>query len=376
MNASALGRAGRGAPPDDGFAILDAGPLPIAVADYARSIDAITRGELPVLAQDRNSTCYRVVLAAGDGREVVAIVKAPRLGPQRTNADTTFAGEAATLARLPALGFDRAPLMLARAAAMGSHFLFTTEVPGRHPDPRRHPLDATQFRALLAAAFALDRRSLMHHDLKAANVLVDGDRAAFIDFEFARLRDHRAAYAPSRMRECTDFNVLPNPHFPAMSNAANFEFRALHRYLSELATLQSAGVADALHRDYLAACADHHAQWALCLDELATSEAAAMAAAARKTPAEIRGRLAAAARHERMLQRLFAQPPAAIVRAERAVMAFRCHTFERRPEEARAAARDALAALRSAPSTLVPEAYAQSVRRTLDLVAHSEFPPA
>jgi len=82
--------------------------------------------------------------------------------------------------------------------------------------------------------------------VKAANILVERDRVAFIDFEFAQARDHRAAYAPSRIRECTDFNVLPNPHFPAMSNAANFEFRALHRYLGELAAFDSAVAADAL----------------------------------------------------------------------------------------------------------------------------------
>jgi len=57
-------------------------------------------------------------------------------------------------------------------------------------------------------------------------------------------------------------------------------------------------------------------------------------------------------------------------------MAVRCYTFERRPDEARAARCDALAAIAHATSATLPDAYARSVRRTLALVSRSVLPPA
>lgn len=71
----------------------------------------------------------------------------------------------------------------------------------------------------------------MHYDLKLANILTQGAEVNFVDFEFARFRSHRNAYAPETAAFCADFNVSINAFFPARSNVANFEFRALHHYL-------------------------------------------------------------------------------------------------------------------------------------------------
>ena len=176
---------------------------------------------------------------------------------------------------------------------------------------------------------------------------------------------------------CEDFNVSGNPHFPARSNVANFEFRALDRYLAELAAAHSPAEADALWREYLRARARYHERMAGYLGALAVESGARIAAAGGLSAAETARRLDAATGHERMLAALLAAPAAALARVERGVMAFRRHVFERGDAEARAARREVLAALDEAVAAhALPPAYARSARRVVGLVARSVHPPA
>src|SRR6185369_2778371 len=96
------------------FAILDTGHLPVAVPELERVIRSILAGATTAFASDRNSTCYRVSLSAGNGTSDTAVIKVPRFGRQRTNDDVTFAGETAVLAKLPAAGIANAYRLLAR----------------------------------------------------------------------------------------------------------------------------------------------------------------------------------------------------------------------------------------------------------------------
>lgn len=358
-----------------GVAVLDAGTPAVGPGTLAAAIAAIHSGGAPEVARDRNAVCHRVALTL-DAATVQAIVKRPRLGPQRTNADATLAWEAAVLARLPAAGIAAAPALIARVAANGTHFLFSTELPGHHPDPRTHPLAEPQFDAILDAAFAMDRAAFMHYDLKAANILVDGDRVTFIDFEFARFGDATLAFAPESAAACADFNVAGNPHLPARSNLANFEFRTLHRYLDELAVAQSGTVADRTLREWVRCKSAFHRRMAVLLAERADHDAAAYARAGGMGPAQARQRLHAAASHERLLERLFADPHADVLRVERALMAYRCAVFEHRGEAARLArgvATDVIAGGGSAANALPPP-YREASLRVLDLVARSVHP--
>ncbi len=358
------------------FAIVDAGGPGIAPAAYAAAIRSLLDGNLVEVGRDRNSVCYRTGLADG-GASVAAVVKVPRPGPQRTNPDASFAGEAAVLARLVGAGIDGVPRLLARVHAAGRHYLFTTELPGSHPDPRRHPLDGAQLAAILDRLGALDRRGLMHYDLKAGNVLVGPGGAALIDFEFAQFGDQTHAYAPARQAWSEDFNVSGNPHFPARSNVANFEFRTLHRYLAELAATHSPAAAEALWREYLRVRSRYHERMARYLGALAVESGGRIAAAGGLSAAETARRLDAATRHERMLAALLAEPAEVLARVERNVMAYRRHVFERRDADAQAARREVLAALADAAAAdALPQPYARSARRIVGLVARSVHPPA
>jgi hypothetical protein len=305
---------------------------------------------------------------------MASIVKEPRPGPQRTNRDTSFAGEAQVLARLPGLGITQAPRLIARVAAAGSHFLFAEELPGAHPDPHRHRLDAGRLEAIADGLFALDSRDLMHYDLKPANLLVAPGAARFLDFEFARFHDHRASFAPETASFCADFNAGCNPFVPARSNVANFEFRTLDRHLQEIATTDRRA-ADALLRDWLRVRAGHHRRMAALLNERAAA-ADAVATGSGCTAAKARAGLLAGADYELLVAGLLERGSKTVMAVERALMAYRCAVFERRKDDARRARTAALAALEDdwTGSGTLPAAYRDGSLRVLDLVARSVHP--
>lgn len=357
-----------------GFAVLDRGPVIVDATALAAAMRCILDGEAPEVARDRNAICRRVRLPLRDGGEMASIVKEPRPGPQRTNRDTTFAGEALVLARLPGLGISQAPRLIARVAAAGSHFLFAEELPGAHPDPQRHPLDAGRLEAIADGLFALDSRDLMHYDLKPANLLVKPDAARFLDFEFARFHDHRATFAPETASFCADFNAGCNPFVPARSNVANFEFRTLDRHLQEIA-MTDRRAADALLREWLRVRAGYHRRTAALFTERA-SAAEAVAIGSGCTVAKARAGLLAGADYEVLVAGLLECGLEPVMTVERALMAYRCAVFEQRDDDARRVRTAALAALDDdrVGAGALPAAYRGAARRVLDLVARSVHP--
>ena len=236
MSDSALGSLRRQRDGSLDFAILDTGAAPGRCAgNGARDPVDPGRRRRPRSPRDRNSTCYRVSLSAGNEVSEIAVIKVPRSGPQRTNDDVTFAGETAILARLPDAGIANAYRLLARVKVGGIHFLRDHERARAHRQIRCC-IRSTERR--LASAFRQPvpdgsprpdalRSQARQHSLRR-------DRHGFVDFEFARFEPWLDAYAPATAAYCEDYNVSPNPHFPARTNVANFEFRTLFRYLAGL----------------------------------------------------------------------------------------------------------------------------------------------
>ncbi len=357
-----------------GFAVLDWGEFGVDAPALAAATRRVLRGDAPEIARDRNAICRRVWLPLRHGGELASIVKEPRPGPQRTNPDPTFAGEAQVLSRLPGLGITQAPRLIARVTAAGSHCLLAEELPGAHPDPRRLPLDAGQLEAIADGLFVLDSRDLMHYDLKPANLLVAPGAARFLDFEFARFHDHRASFAPATAAFCADFNAGSNPFVPARSNVANFEFRTLDRHLQEIAA-SDRRAADALLRDWLRVRAGYHRRTAALFTERA-SAAEAVAIGSGCTVAQARAGLLAGADYEVLVAGLLECGVEPAMTVERALMAYRCAVFERRGDDARRVRTAALAALDEdrAGAGALPAAYRRAARRVLDLVARSVHP--
>jgi predicted Ser/Thr protein kinase len=356
--------------------VLDAGERPIATLHFARVVRAIGRQQIVAAEQGRNSNCFRVTLGAEggvDGAADAMAVKAPRPGAQRTNADTTFAAEASVLARLPGAGVDNAPRLLARVAAEGTHFLFTTWVEGAHPDPLTQPLGERRLAWILARCTTMDCAGLLHYDLKADNLLVDGDAVAFVDFEFARFDGLFDAFAPARVAYCDDFNVSGNPHFPARSNVANFEFRTLVRYCETLAAARAPDAGRAFFRSYLRQRAYHHARMAAFFGGLEGDAVAAMAAQGGIGADAVRRRLARAAAHERMTARLLRHALPRIASLEWALAVLRHDVFERSGKRALARARRLVAALQggSGAAGALPAAYTDAAAATVESIARS-----
>ncbi|RFC37714.1 MAG: Phosphotransferase enzyme family protein [Candidatus Nitrotoga sp. SPKER] len=356
--------------------ILDAGLLQVDHCEFATVIRSILNGQVAEFARDHNAICYRVCLLGCKGTSSIAIVKVPRLGPQRTNDDATFAWEAKMLVMLPAAGIMDAPTLLARIGAAGSYFLFMTELAGKHPDPRIHPLSARQLYAVLDRLYVMDRLGFMHYDLKIANILIDGDQVGFIDFEFARFENCCNTVVPTTKAFCEDFNVSSNPFFLARSNVVNFEFRAFHRYLLELSTIQSAAAASALFRDWLRGKSAYHRQMADFFVELSEESVEQVAFAGGITTNKARGTLLAAATHESLLAVLFKHPCDGVAKVERSLIAFRYAIFERQVTEAKRLQRAILTAIShdAAHADTLPDAYRLAIIRVLDMAGRSIHP--
>lgn len=308
--------------------ILDSGTQPVSAAMCAAAVQQVRDGRALIVGVDRNATCYQVPWTTGDEAPDCAIVKGIRTGSQRTNPDTTFSGESAILAQLPAAGITNAPRLLARVRDGGDHFLLMTRVSGAHPDPRVSPLRDEELAAIIDCLFRMDGLGLNHYDLKPANILLDGDRVNLVDFEFSRFEAWQDAFATAKSTYCDDFNVSGNPHFPARTNVANFEFRTLSRYCQALRDEGAAPVADALLQRYLAHRARYHARradWLLgfrapCVADIARLGGIGIGAAA--------SRLAAAAAFERMQAGLLREGDRDVVAAEAALIALRRQVFE------------------------------------------------
>lgn len=359
---------------DAGFAVLDRGPIAVDAWALAAAMRLVLVGEAPEVARDRNAICRRVQLPLRHGGEMVSIVKEPRPGPQRTNRDTSFAGEAQVLAQLPGLGITLAPRLIARVAAGGSHYLFTEALPGAHPDSHHHRLDPGQLEAIAEGLFVLDRCDLMHYDLKPANLLVAPGAARFLDFEFARFHDHRASFASATASFCADFNVGANPLVPTRSNVANFEFRTLDRHLQAIAAADRRA-ADTLLRDWLKVRAGYHRRTAALFTKRAAA-AESVAIGSDCTVAKARACLLAGADYELLLAGLLECGSGTVLAVERALMAFRCAVFERRDDDARRVRRAALDALDDdcAGARALPAAYRKASLRVFDLVARGVHP--
>jgi tRNA A-37 threonylcarbamoyl transferase component Bud32 len=345
----------------------------VATTEIRRAIRRVLDGEAAEVARDRNSICYRVPLPSAGDALGMAVVKATRPGPQRTNSDATFAGEAAIVARLPGAGIACAYRLLARVRMSDDHFLLTSHVPGVHPDPVRHPFDMRWLSGLFDTFFAMDCRGLMHYDLKPANILQDGDRHGLIDFEFSRFEAWHDAYAKSTSTYCEDFNVSANPHFPARTNVANFEFRTLAAYLAGLARSTSAASAEEFLRAYLRVKSRHHARMGQFLADLAPESIERLAARAGIAARDVVRRLGEAAAFADRLSGLLHDASKPVLDLERALIAFRQDVFERRRDDAERSRLASFDRLRRdySRTTALPPDYLGAMERTFDLVWRS-----
>ena len=182
---------------------------------------------------------------------------------------------------------------------------------------------------------------------------------------------------------CEDFNASPNPHFPARTNVANFEFRTLAAYLAGLARSTSAANADEFFRDYLRVKSRYHAQdGTVPCGPRSRIDRASGGASGHRGARRACGDSARPPPSPSRLAALLHDASEPVRHLERALIAFRQSVFERRREEAqrlRAAAFDRARPRRhrhgSAPARL-PRRHDRDVRSRLAEPAQHRAPRA
>ena len=231
-------------------------------------------------------------------------------------------------------------------------------------------MDSGTLAAIVDSLLGMDCAGLIHYDLKPANILINGRRAGFLDFEFSRFECWADAYAPGKRAFCDDFNVGLNPHFPARSNLANFEFRTLSRYCQVLDETVAPRQPRCL-RAYLGQRSRYHFGRAAWLSARAEQGVAAIAAASGQAPEFVRISLGAAVSFEQELAELTIAADDELIAVERSLMDYRRQVFERDTK----AAGDTLRRLSSeAEAMRGKDAYVRAVMAAIQAIGRSRWP--
>jgi hypothetical protein len=347
--------------------LLDCGSPALDAHDVREALSALAANALPLLGADRNAYCHLWQVAAASGPRSI-VIKQPRPGGRRTNPDLTFSGELRALQIAAQAAVPNVPRHVGRVRRDETHFLFLGFQPGAHPCPTAAPFTPAQLCALVDQLWMLDRIGLMHYDLKSGNLLLYGSETSILDFEFARMEERELAYSTGTRRHFDDFNTLANPHFPMRSNVANFEFRTLHRYISELARAEATAAMDLL-RTYLGERATFH----LSLAEYLSTLRAGDFNVAPPSLTMVKDQLMRAVRHEQAMATLMRAPHTQVCDAEFQLMGLRRVVFESGPGGRQAALRAAMQLAkhcRQMPSSIF-ESYVHGLMGAVARILHS-----
>ena len=144
---------------------------------------------------------------------------------QRVNAD--FHNEKEFLSKVSSLE-DRSQRYLADFTLQdGRHVLLSTFIKGKNPDPKTKPLSEKSLGQLLSTIHELDKKGILHRDLKKENILIDNeDNIGLIDYGEA------VDFCPIDTENNSKNNNFPEFIIP--TNLRNLEDTFIFPYYEEL----------------------------------------------------------------------------------------------------------------------------------------------
>ena len=177
---------------------------------------------------------------------------------QRVNAD--FHNEREILSKVSSLG-ERSQRYLADFTLKdGKNILISTFIEGKNPNPKTKPINQKSLNQLLDTLFELDKKGILHRDLKKENILIDNkDNIGLIDYGEA------ICFSPLDTENNSKNNNFPE--FIAPTNLRSLEDTFIFPYYEELKKINKAK-AEQFFNDYIKAKANFHEKSALYLKNL------------------------------------------------------------------------------------------------------------
>jgi len=197
-----------------------------------------------------------------------------------------------------------------------------------------HPLDARQLRAILDRLYVMDCQASCTTTSRPRTywsmAIVWGSSTS----------SSPGSWIPQYLRagNCgflRRFQRFRQSFLPARSNVANFEFRAFHRYLLELCTVQSAAAANALLRDWLRGKSAYHRRMADFLRNSPKRQSSELPSLAGLQQTRLAKCCSRQQRTRVYSRSCLSTRPMLWFGLKRSLMAFRCAVFERHATEAK-----------------------------------------
>ena len=169
----------------------------------------------------------------------------------RTKLFDNFKNETEALMLIPDTFEHTQRLVANTRSEVGRYFLITTFQKGSPANIYSQPLNTQRMKATLDSVFELDKAGIYHMDLNNNNILLDGDSANIIDYQWAK------PFKPFNATEENQKNGILFPEKIIPANIQNYEETGFSSYLSKYMGIYPTEQTRDFIKNYLSVKADY-----------------------------------------------------------------------------------------------------------------------